>query len=119
MKQLLLAAALTVAASAAHAQTAPPATLAKTAERTEEYCQLEARQRLNGRVVISVDFGQQRQVMSRNLLRDSAGNPVEFNSVVDALNWMNAQGWEFVNAYSAVSGSDGTSNYVLRRRVRL
>lgn len=88
-----------------------------TAKRTEEYCQLRALAKLNGRYVVSIDYGQQRKLVSRNLFRDATGQAVEFNSVIDALNWLNEQGWEFVNAYVLVEDNDSVSYYIMRRRL--
>ena len=114
MKRFLLAALLTGSALTTQAQQ-PAATAVPT--RTEEYCQLNAQQKLNGKINISIDYGQQQKFFSRNLFRDSEGKPVEFNSVIDALNWLNSQGWEFVNAYVQVEDGSSVSHYVMRRRV--
>lgn len=116
MKKLFVAFLLTVGSwSATYGQAV---TLTPTTEqRTEEYCQLSARPRLNGRFVISIDYGQQRKVMSTNLFRDAAGKAVEFNSPVDALNWLNGQGWELASTFVLVDSGDSTAYYVLRRRV--
>ncbi|TGE08165.1 hypothetical protein [Hymenobacter fodinae] len=88
-----------------------------TAKQTEEYCQVKARPKLNGRYVISIDYGQQQKLISENLFRDATGKAVEFNSAMDALNWLNTQGWEFVNAFVLVEDKDSVAYYVLRRRV--
>lgn len=101
----------------AYAQTASVSQEPATAKRTEEYCQLRALARLNGRYVISIDYGQQRKLISRNLFRDATGQAVEFNSVIDALNWLNEQGWEFVNAYALVEENQSVSYYIMRRRL--
>ncbi|MBD2716874.1 hypothetical protein KBK19_17655 [Microvirga sp. STR05] len=114
MKRFLLAALLTGSALTAQAQQ-PAATAAPA--RTEEYCQLNAQQKLNGKITISVDYGQQQKFFSRNLFRDAEGRPVEFNSVIDALNWLNSQGWEFLNAYVQVEDGSSVSHYVMRRRI--
>lgn len=93
------------------------AALAAAGKRTEEYCQLTSRPRLNGRYVISIDYGQQQKLISENLFRDTAGKPVEFNSAIDALNWLNGQGWELMNTFVLVEDGDGVAYYVLRRRL--
>jgi hypothetical protein len=100
----------------AQAATTTPATPIRTA-RTEEYCQVRAQAKLNGRVVVSIDFGQQRKALSRNLLRDAAGQAVEFNSAVDALNWLNAQGWELASTFVVVGEGSSAAFYVMRRRL--
>ena len=88
-----------------------------TDKRTEEYCQLKSRPKLNGRYVISIDYGQQRKLISENLFRDATGRAVEFNSAIDALNWLNSQGWELMSTFVLVEDGDGVAYYVLRRRI--
>lgn len=100
----------------AQAQTTTPAR-SVMGKQTEEYCQVKARPKLNGRYVISIDYGQQQKLISENLFRDAAGKAIEFNSAMDALNWLNAQGWEFVNAFVLVEDKDSVAYYVLRRRI--
>jgi hypothetical protein len=116
MKKLLVACLLSVGPlSTIHGQTPTP--VSNAAKRTEEYCQLTSRPRLNGRYVISIDYGQQQKLISENLFRDTAGKPVEFNSAIDALNWLNGQGWELLNTFVLVEDGDGVAYYVLRRRL--
>lgn len=98
----------TAASAAAPQRSAPP---------TEEYCQVRAQPKLNGRYVVSIDFGQQQKLVSLNLFRDAAGKAIEFNSAMDALNWLNAQGWELVSTFVLVDGGDSVAYYVLRRRL--
>jgi hypothetical protein len=116
MKNWLLATSLGLGLMGnAQAQTTP--TRPVIGKQTEEYCQVKARPKLNGRYVISIDYGQQRKLISENLFRDASGKAVEFNSAMDALNWLNAQGWEFVNAFVLVEDNDSVAYYVLRRRI--
>ena len=115
MKQLFLCLFLTtVALDAAMAQT-PALAAAAAGKRTEEYCQVVAQARLNGRYVVSIDYGQQQKVISANLYRDAAGKVVEFNSAMDALNWLNAQGWELASTFVEPAGG---AYYVMRRPIR-
>ncbi|WP_310397259.1 hypothetical protein [Hymenobacter sp.] len=114
MKLFLLATCFIVGMATARAQTpAPSVPPAPAGQPTGEYCQVMARSRLNGRFVVSIDYGQQQKVLSANLFRDTAGNAVEFNSPIDALNWLNAQGWELISTFVL---SDNSAYYVLRRR---
>ena len=101
----------------AQASASPPAPPPTGTARTEEYCQVRAQGKLNGRVVVSIDFGQQQKVLSRNLFRDAAGQAVEFNSAVDALNWLNAQGWELASTFVVVGDGNSVAYYVMRRRL--
>lgn len=75
---------------------------------------------LSSKINIIVDFGQETHLLDfkDNRLRNEAGKPIAFNSVIDALNYMATQGWEFVNAYALSDGSGGkVLNYVMRRRL--
>jgi hypothetical protein len=94
-----------------------PSPPADATTRTEEYCQVRAKPKLNGRYVVSIDFGQQHKLLSQNLFRDAAGQAVEFNSAMDALNWLNAQGWELASTFVLVDDGDSVAYYVLRRRL--
>ena len=111
MKSFFLAVALASAALAAQAQ--QPVAGGSTIKRTEEYCQVQSWAKLNGKFVVAIDYGQQRKLLSANVYRDAEGQPIEFNSVIDALNWLNSQGWELVNAY----GEGTANNFVMRRRL--
>ena len=50
------------------------------------------------------DFGQQDKAMviKDTEIRDENDRPVEFNSAVDALNFMSTLGYEFVQAYTCL-----------------
>jgi hypothetical protein len=76
-----------------------------------------AQAKFNGRYVVSIDFGQQQKLVSLNLFRDAAGKVVEFNSAMDALNWLNAQGWELASTFVLVDDGASVAYYVLRRRL--
>ncbi len=59
---------------------------------------------------ITIDFGQKREkAIRQQLLVDENGENLIFNSKIDALNYMDKLGWEFLQAYTVVSGSDGDS----------
>ncbi|WP_125921449.1 hypothetical protein [Hymenobacter lapidarius] len=78
MKHFLLALCLPIAlgmALPARAQTTSvPSVPPANANRTEEYCQVKARGKWNGRVVVSIDYGQQQKPLSENLFRDPAAS---------------------------------------------
>lgn len=113
---LLLALAPPIPALAQAAKPSSALPPAGTA-RTEEYCQVRAQAKLNGRYVVSIDFGQQQKLISTNLFRDASGKAIEFNSAMDALNWLNAQGWELASTHVLVDDGDGVAFYVMRRRL--
>jgi hypothetical protein len=116
MKKLLLIAALCLPLFAA-AQSDTSKNKAK-----EQYCMVVATGRmLSTKVDITVDFGQETKIFSfqDTRLKDEQGKVIKFNSVIDALNYMAQQGWEFVNAYPLSEGSGGGKvlNYVLKRKL--
>ena len=116
MKRFFFTALLLLSILTTHAQTLPAP--AKATLATEEYCQVKARPKLNGRYVISIDYGQRQRLISENLFRDEQGNAVEFNSAMDALNWLNAQGWELAGTFVLVEDNSSVAYYVMRRRLQ-
>jgi len=84
--------------------------------RTEEYCLIVGTSKLfSQKVTIDVDFGQERKWMSRMRLVDEKGQPITLESMVDALNYMNGYGWEFVNAYTITMGNTNVYHFLLKR----
>jgi hypothetical protein len=75
------------------------------------YCELVGTGRLlSNKVTVQIDFGQITKFFSDNRYKDpTTGKPVIFNSMIDALNFMGKDGWEFVQAYIVTEGS-GTSS---------
>ena len=76
------------------------------------YCELLGIQKfLSTKVTVSVDFGQERKFFGDNCMVDADGKVQEFNSMVDAMNYMGTLGWEFEQAYVVTMGSGaGASN---------
>ncbi|MGR5095641.1 hypothetical protein ACPV5O_03735 [Vibrio maritimus] len=74
------------------------------ANQTEQYAMVIA----SGKMLsltqwkVEVDFGQALKIGLKNkdLLRDEEGKTLSFNSPMDALNYMNSQGWILVSANS-------------------
>ncbi|MDB4922810.1 hypothetical protein [Mucilaginibacter sp.] len=85
----------------------------------EQYCMVIATGRMfSTKVTISVDFGQPTKAFSDKRMKDESGVVLDFNSVIDALNYMAGNGWLFVNAYALSEGSSGkVLNYVMRRPI--
>ncbi|HLO43950.1 MAG TPA: hypothetical protein VK175_06420 [Leadbetterella sp.] len=81
---------------------------------------------LQPKVTIDVDFGQ--KVSSKFFkdkeevkILDEAGKLVEFNSMIDALNFFTKFGYEFVDAYaitvsSAMGGSQNVYHWLLKKK---
>ena len=80
-------------------------------KRTEQYAELIATAKfLSIKVNIVVDYGEQVNLWKDNRVKNDKGKVETFNTVVDAMNYMNSKGWEFVNAFP-ISGGAGGSVY--------
>lgn len=85
MKKIIIIIFLTLGSILSHAQ-------------GRTYCELVGTQNLLGKIIVSVDFGQV-SLFSDNRLVDENGDVLKFNSMIDAMNYMGALGWEFEQAY--------------------
>jgi len=66
------------------------------------------------KVNVSIDFGQNTTFFEDTRLRDENGKVIIFNSMVDAMNWMGSQGWEFVQAYVVTTGQQNVYHWLLK-----
>lgn len=67
-----------------------------------EYVQIVGRSTfLNSRISINIDFGQRNKAFNvkDTQIRDKKGKLAKFNSMIDALNFMSANGYEYVDSY--------------------
>ena len=72
----------------------------------------------NSKVSIRVDFGQRTKFFEDNRMRDPrTGELIIFNSIVDALNFMSAEGWELVQVYVEVWENTSSSHYLMKKAV--
>ncbi len=86
--------------------------------KVEQYCEVTIETRSSfssNKVVIKVDYGQQRNVWKQNWLKDKGGKPQKFNSPVDAINFMGKEGWKLVNAFGLGGGADSTHCYIFKK----
>jgi len=89
------------------------------------YCELIGRGKaLSNKMKIQVDFGQKTNFWkggADKILKDANGKAIEFNSMVDAMNYFGAQGWEFVQAYvvseSGMSGAQNVYYWLLKKEI--
>lgn len=78
------------------------------------YCEIaRSQQHLNAKFSIQIDSGQAGKLFGYNHMKDETGKPQLFNSMMDAMNYMSRQGWEFVQAYTL---SDSDYRFLLRRK---
>ena len=80
-----------------------------------KYVELVGRSKLNPtKIKVIVDYGQPFSFKSQ-AIRGVQGNKAAFNSMIDALNFMEANGWEFVSNYVIKTDTEITTRYILRK----
>src|SRR5262245_41245437 len=81
------------------------------------YCELVGTQKLlSQKVTIDIDFGEAKNYWKDNRVKDEQSGKVRvFNSMVDALNYMGSDGWEFVQAYVVTMGSQNVYHWLLKK----
>ncbi|HRP33196.1 MAG TPA: hypothetical protein PKV73_14960 [Agriterribacter sp.] len=68
-------------------------------------------------VSIQIDFGQKTKFFStgkETVLKDKDGKIMDFNSMIDALNFMAQNGFEFVNAFAIAVSNQNVYHYLLK-----
>lgn len=85
-----------------------------------EYVQIVGSSRtFSNKLSIEIDFGQKTKFFSLNddtTLKDEQGKTLVFNSMIDALNFMSKNGYEFVNAYTMSVDNQKVYHYLLRNK---
>jgi hypothetical protein len=71
---------------------------------------------LSTKLVVSVDYGQEQKLFKSQRIKDDSGKTQDFNSIIDALNFMELNGWEFVNNYTVTVGQQNVYHYLLRKK---
>ena len=83
-----------------------------------EYVQIVGTSKLlSTTLTIEIDFRQRTKLFSsgkETIVKDIDGKAVVFNSMIDALNFMSKNGFEFVNAYAITIGNQNVYHYLLR-----
>ena len=72
---------------------------------------------LSTKVKINIEFGQEiKYFKNTTTLKDGYGNSINFNSMIDALNFMDKNGYEFLQAYVITSGNQNVYHYLMKRK---
>jgi len=85
------------------------------------YCELVGFPKLlSNKVTISVDYGEETEFFQDKRIRDEQTGKIKtFNSMIDALNFMGKDGWEFVQAYiGALYGHQTECHWILKKRIK-
>lgn len=85
-----------------------------------EYVQIIGTGRaLSTKVNVEIDFGQETKSISfknGTSIKDEKGHNVKFNSMMDALNFMSANGYAFQFAYTSSNEKDSSVYYILKKK---
>lgn len=85
------------------------------------YCELVGTGKLfSTKVTIDIDFGEEKGYFEDTRLRNEATGKLQtFNSMVDALNYMGSQGWEFVQAYVVtMNNNQNVYHWLLKKKIK-
>lgn len=86
-----------------------------------EYVQIVGTSKLmSNKVTIEIDFGQENKFWKAQdtQVKDENGKLVSFNSMIDALNFMSKNGYDFVAAYTVTVSNQNVYHYLLRKGKR-
>ena len=73
---------------------------------------------MSNKVRVQVDYGQESSFWKGiSYMKDESGNKIEFNSMVDAMNYFGKQGWEFVQAYTVTISNQNVYHWLLKKTV--
>lgn len=85
-----------------------------------EYVEIVGTSRLlSTKLTIEIDFGQENKLFSSDKdtrVKDVDGRNMIFNSMIDALNFMTKNGYEFVQAYAVTTSNQNIYHYLLRKK---
>ncbi len=74
------------------------------------------RRAFSNNITVIIDYGQDSKLFAVERIVDPrTGKPKVFNSMIDALNFMSENGWEFVQAYVASANNTNTFFWLLKR----
>ena len=73
---------------------------------------------MSNKLTIEIDFGQENKFWSAKdtQVKDENGKLMVFNSMIDALNFMSKNGYDFINAHTITIGNQNVYHYLLQKR---
>lgn len=74
---------------------------------------------LSNKVSVAIDFGQENKYFSFkdvSTIKDKNGKKIKFYSMIDALNFMSENGYEFVDSNAFRVDKENVFQYLLRRK---
>lgn len=82
-----------------------------------KHCLLMATGKMfSNKVDITIDYGQDSTFFEDTKIRDKNGKVINFNSVMDALNYMSSIGWKFIDAYAITVSGQNVYHYLMESK---
>ena len=119
MKNLLLVLLMVFTFSLSNAQTVNDIPISEV---DVEYLQIVGTSKfMSAKLNIQIDLGQNTKFFSsgkETLVKGSDGKSIEFNSMVDALNFMSSNGYELIQAYVINVSNQNVYHYLMKRKLK-
>lgn len=91
-----------------------------TSNYKEVYCSIVGTGNfLQTKANIEIDFGQKQNYWKRDWLLDEKGEKIVFNSMIDALNYMNDYGWVLHSTMALSSGNKKVYHFVMKKNIKI
>mgnify|MGYP003582493613 CR=1 FL=1 len=92
-------------------------------ELNADYLQIIGTSRfMSSKLNISIDIGQRTKLFSNNnetaRIKDENGQVLIFNSIIDALNFMSANGYDFVSANILTQDDSNVYYYLMKKKTK-
>ena len=89
-----------------------------------QYIELVGSSKLNGQLLVSVNYGQKIKLFgkaqsirdeSKGSFQNGTAKNMTFNSMIQALNWFDARGWNYVNQYIVTVNGQNVYKILLKK----
>ena len=77
------------------------------------FCEIVEYPTMGNSTKVTIDFGQEQRWLSTSILANNNGRALVFNSQIDALNYMEALGWTFIQVYTKTDSNGATRTHWL------
>lgn len=69
------------------------------------------------KIVIAIDYGQvDRAFDKETTIKDANGKTVQFNSMIDALNFFEKNGWQYVSNYAVSTQNGSVYHFLIKKK---
>ncbi len=82
-----------------------------------EYCEIVGKRKfLSDKVKVTVDYGQRKRDLWKSKIKDENGKTMSFEGMIDALNFMNTNGWEYADSFIVTHKEKLVYHYLLKKK---